>query len=393
MQDKLTSQEQTILDLLIAGTSPKEIGYQLNISYDTVKYHRKNLYEKLGVNSIQELFGKYAFAKTADEKESLTLKPLPCPFVLTPNDNTPYGWKYIFDPDVFQYNGEYYPSPFKLGKGNRLTEGDMYHVTCFFTANVDIDYLLIFFADTTIEEEEFEAQLSGMHKLGNFSLKANTRHNLSTKIFLSRTASGTSSAENIFFLSIGKDSIEPPVLTFHKFEVIKLPQQNILKSSSLTQRQLSPSVLPTPNPLVITLDYDDDARWGGWKYLIEPDVFIYKGKKTASPFILGKENRIVEDDIFLVNMFFTSNADMDMIQIVFIDNTIEADNNWTQLSPYFKLKKNIKAGIENNITIKVLATKTASGTSPAENQFILMAGYKTKEQPTLTFTKFEVVKI
>jgi hypothetical protein len=40
-----------------------------------------------------------------------------------------------------------------------------------------------------------------------------------------------------------------------------------------------------------------------------------------------------------------------------------------------------------------LATGTASGTSPAENQFIMITGPGTKDKPTLTFTKFEVVKI
>jgi hypothetical protein len=40
-----------------------------------------------------------------------------------------------------------------------------------------------------------------------------------------------------------------------------------------------------------------------------------------------------------------------------------------------------------------LAIKTASGTSPLENQFLMVTGTETKEQPTLTFTKFEVVKI
>jgi len=55
----LTSQEQKVFDLLIAGTVPKEIAFTLNISYDTVNFHRKKIYRKLGVSSIQELFAKY----------------------------------------------------------------------------------------------------------------------------------------------------------------------------------------------------------------------------------------------------------------------------------------------------------------------------------------------
>jgi len=55
----LTPREQEIFTLLLKGTSPKEIGYTLKISYDTVHHHQKNLYRKLSIQSIQELFAKY----------------------------------------------------------------------------------------------------------------------------------------------------------------------------------------------------------------------------------------------------------------------------------------------------------------------------------------------
>ena len=265
----------------------------------------------------------------------------------------------------------------------------------FFTTNIDFEELLLSFVDTTIEEDGFYTELCGLHRMGPRNFKANTRYNLSTKILMPRTASGISPAENMFCFSVIDNLTKPPVpvLTFHKFEVVKIPLQKILKTVIPIKRKLPPTVLPAPNPLVITLDHDDDARWGGWKYLITPDVFIYKSKKTASPFILGEGNRIVEDDIFLVNLFFSSNVDMDFLQIVFIDNTVAVDNFWTHLSSVLKPQKDIKAGIENKITVKVLATNTASGISPVENQFYLMAGPGTKEQPVLLFTKFEVVKI
>ncbi len=44
----LTASEQQVLDLLARGCSNKEIGGQLFVSEDTVKYHLKNLYGKLG---------------------------------------------------------------------------------------------------------------------------------------------------------------------------------------------------------------------------------------------------------------------------------------------------------------------------------------------------------
>jgi DNA-binding CsgD family transcriptional regulator len=56
----LTPREQEIFDKLLYGKAPKEIAYQLNISYNTVKFHQKKLYEKLDVNNIKELFTKYS---------------------------------------------------------------------------------------------------------------------------------------------------------------------------------------------------------------------------------------------------------------------------------------------------------------------------------------------
>ncbi|MCL2184654.1 MAG: helix-turn-helix transcriptional regulator [Treponema sp.] len=56
----LTPREQEIFTLLLKGTPPKEIAYTLKISYETVHHHQKNLYRKLGIQSIQELFAKYS---------------------------------------------------------------------------------------------------------------------------------------------------------------------------------------------------------------------------------------------------------------------------------------------------------------------------------------------
>jgi len=55
----LTPREQEIFTLLLKGTSPKEIAYTLKIGYETVHHHQKNLYRKLDIQSIQELFAKY----------------------------------------------------------------------------------------------------------------------------------------------------------------------------------------------------------------------------------------------------------------------------------------------------------------------------------------------
>jgi DNA-binding CsgD family transcriptional regulator/TPR repeat protein len=55
----LTQREQEILSLLLAGTAPKEIAYNLKIKYPTVNFHMNNLYRKLGIQSRAELFAKF----------------------------------------------------------------------------------------------------------------------------------------------------------------------------------------------------------------------------------------------------------------------------------------------------------------------------------------------
>jgi len=60
MLEKLSPREREIFDLLLEGVSPKEIAYKLNITHHTIAFHRTKLYNKLGVQSIQELFAKYS---------------------------------------------------------------------------------------------------------------------------------------------------------------------------------------------------------------------------------------------------------------------------------------------------------------------------------------------
>lgn len=52
----LTSREQEVIQLILLGHSSKIISKQLNISFDTVKMHRKNAYTKLNISSQAELF-------------------------------------------------------------------------------------------------------------------------------------------------------------------------------------------------------------------------------------------------------------------------------------------------------------------------------------------------
>jgi len=51
----LTPREQQVMELLKAGKPNKEIGHQLGISQKTVDFHRVNILEKMGINSVIEL--------------------------------------------------------------------------------------------------------------------------------------------------------------------------------------------------------------------------------------------------------------------------------------------------------------------------------------------------
>ncbi len=56
---KLTVREIEILSLLQNGRSNKEIGEKLSISVETVKYHIKNIYDKLQISSRSELLLRF----------------------------------------------------------------------------------------------------------------------------------------------------------------------------------------------------------------------------------------------------------------------------------------------------------------------------------------------
>lgn len=53
--DTLTPKERTLFDAYVAGHSTKEIMADMNIKENTLKFHNKNLYSKLGVSSRKQL--------------------------------------------------------------------------------------------------------------------------------------------------------------------------------------------------------------------------------------------------------------------------------------------------------------------------------------------------
>ena len=57
--EQLTSREEEVLALLAKGYITKEIADQLGISFDTVRFHLKHIYQKLHVRSRSEALIKY----------------------------------------------------------------------------------------------------------------------------------------------------------------------------------------------------------------------------------------------------------------------------------------------------------------------------------------------
>ena len=55
---RLTPREKEVLTCLVNGRSYKMIGAELFISYETVRSHVKNIYEKLHVASLTEVVAK-----------------------------------------------------------------------------------------------------------------------------------------------------------------------------------------------------------------------------------------------------------------------------------------------------------------------------------------------
>lgn len=70
--EKLTQTERLIFDAYIARSTTKEIMASLNIKENTLKFHNKNIYSKLGVSSRKELLEIYKQLIAIKENEGCT---------------------------------------------------------------------------------------------------------------------------------------------------------------------------------------------------------------------------------------------------------------------------------------------------------------------------------
>lgn len=62
---QLTARELDVGRLMLSGCSSKEIARKLEISVETVKVHKKQMYSKLGIKSQSELFSIFLQAQNA----------------------------------------------------------------------------------------------------------------------------------------------------------------------------------------------------------------------------------------------------------------------------------------------------------------------------------------
>lgn len=67
-QSMLTQTERLIFDLYITGKTTKEIMAELHITENTLKFHNKNIYGKLGISSRKELVKIYRYISCADQE-------------------------------------------------------------------------------------------------------------------------------------------------------------------------------------------------------------------------------------------------------------------------------------------------------------------------------------
>jgi DNA-binding CsgD family transcriptional regulator len=267
MQEKLTHREKEILDLLIGGSSLKDISEALGIKITTVLSHQKRLYRKLGVHSLDELLEKYQTnngtaphipKKTGDKGFSLPkfmipagvaviavlalvfsfllgtrLSPekppvmpsdqltVPNPFIIVMGDDSPYGWLYTMEPDLLVYDNEIRASPLKLGKGNRLTEGDLFAVSCTFRSNIDLPSLEFAFVNNTAHDEDGNWDQLSLLKTVQKDIKAGVEYNCAAILSITKTSSNLSGWANTFVIHTDNRTVNQPTLTFKRLDIVR----------------------------------------------------------------------------------------------------------------------------------------------------------------------------
>jgi len=277
MQNKLTSREQEILDMLLKGLTPKEIAYNLNIKYATVDFHRNSLYRKLDVQSIQELFVKYGKAEQANTAEQNNPQPpryapeteaagaapavqtaqiTAASFTAIKKNLVPaiiialaisilLNLYFIFSSTILNITGKsssyaseekpliipmkqhepwgwiflYHPPNFFNPK---ITEGEIYTLHYKFSSDVDLDFLYIILADDLgTVSEPYYMQLSKKAFISFGNVIANTEYAGNVSIMAQKSASSEDHYANIIEINTNNGAKSQPTITFTKFELSK----------------------------------------------------------------------------------------------------------------------------------------------------------------------------
>jgi DNA-binding CsgD family transcriptional regulator len=263
MQEKLTHREKEILDLLIGGSCLKDISEALGIRNNTVLSHQKSLYRKLGVHSLDELLENYKTNNGTDSPISIEagdkgfslpkfVKPagvaviavlalvfsfllgtrlspekpseeltVPNPFVIVMGDDSPYGWLYTMEPDLLIYDNEIRASPLKLGRGNRLTEGDLFAITCTFRSNIDLPSLEFAFVNNTAPDEDGNWDILSQLKTVQKDIKAGVEYNCAALFGITKTSSNLSGWANTFVIHTDQRTVNQPTLTFTRLDIVR----------------------------------------------------------------------------------------------------------------------------------------------------------------------------
>jgi len=205
----LTPREQEICNLLLSGIAPKEIAYKLNLKHRTVDFHRNNLYRKLGIQSIQELFIMHNLNmknKKIHTKMASAKKPLIITFYDNKIYNPPYGWQYILTAPAF-YN-------------LKITSGDVYTFNYSFTSNINFDTLLFSLIDNSVHADGFYTPLGPNIRAITYG-KINIEYSDTLKLTANKDASSANPNANQIWFDLIADSKLPPILTFTKFNIEK----------------------------------------------------------------------------------------------------------------------------------------------------------------------------
>ena len=206
----LTPREQEILNMMLKGVSLKEIAFNLGVSYSTVDFHRKNLYQKFGVQSMQELLVKYHSQTASPEIMPPEMATAENPLVIDFYDNSFYNsetiWQYKIIPSIFY--------------SSRITAGESYLFSYSFTSNINFNFMMLTIIDNSPEANFYRILGPQLRQVSD--VKANTEYKGSATFLAVKSTISSEPNGNTLVLEINADKETQPILTFTKFELTKI---------------------------------------------------------------------------------------------------------------------------------------------------------------------------